>query len=61
VIPRRDDTEILVKLGDKVRAGLTLIARQPLPVSSVSGVITKTDWKVGPPEGGFVSPVQVPI
>ena len=61
VIPRCHGTEILVKLGDKVRAGLTLIARQPLPVSSVSGVITKTDWKVGPPEGGFVSPVQVPI
>jgi len=30
VIPRREGTEIAVKLGDKVRAGLTVIARQPI-------------------------------
>jgi phosphatidylserine decarboxylase len=29
VIPRREKTEVLVKVGDKVRAGLTIVARQP--------------------------------
>lgn len=28
IIPRRDDTEICVRLGDQVKAGLTIIARQ---------------------------------
>lgn len=28
IVPRCDDTEILVKIGDKVRAGLTVMARQ---------------------------------
>ena len=28
IIPRRSDTEICVRLGDKVKAGLTIIARQ---------------------------------
>ena len=31
VIPRRDNTEILVKVGDRVYAGLTIVARQPVP------------------------------
>ena len=30
IIPRRDTTEICVALGDKVKAGLTIIARQAL-------------------------------
>ena len=30
VIPRREGTEILVEMGDKVRAGLTVMARQPV-------------------------------
>jgi len=29
IIPHREDTEILVKLGDEVRGGLTILARQP--------------------------------
>ena len=29
IIPRRRDTEVLVKIGDKVRGGLTILARQP--------------------------------
>ena len=29
IIPRREDTEVLVALGDKVRGGLTILARQP--------------------------------
>ena len=34
VIPRCDRTEIRVKLGDKVRAGLTVMARQPASPSA---------------------------
>ena len=34
VIPRRENTEIKVKVGDKVRAGLTVFARQPLEAST---------------------------
>ena len=34
VIPQRNGTEILVKLGDQVRAGLTVMARQPVAVSN---------------------------
>jgi len=30
IIPRRADTEICVSLGDKVRAGMTIVARQPV-------------------------------
>ena len=33
VIPRREGTEIMVKLGDKVKAGVTVFARQPLPAA----------------------------
>ena len=29
IIPRRENTEMKVKVGDKVRAGLTIMARQP--------------------------------
>jgi len=29
IIPRREDTEVLVSLGEKVRGGLTILARQP--------------------------------
>lgn len=35
IIPRQPGTEICVSIGDKVRAGLTIVARQPV-VSSVS-------------------------
>ncbi len=28
IIPRRENTEVLVEIGDKVRAGLTIMARQ---------------------------------
>jgi phosphatidylserine decarboxylase len=28
IIPRREDTEVKVKVGDKVRAGLSVVARQ---------------------------------
>jgi len=31
IIPRLEDTEILVRVGDKVHAGLTIVARQPVP------------------------------
>jgi len=47
VIPQRNGTEILVKLGDKVRAGLTVLARQPLSASNMSSPTTETDCKVG--------------
>ena len=30
IIPRLETTEITVKVGDKVRAGLTIVARQPV-------------------------------
>ncbi len=30
IIPRRENTEVLIGVGDKVRAGLTIIARQPI-------------------------------
>lgn len=35
LIPRRDGTEIVVRIGDKVRAGLTVVARQPMSSSDV--------------------------
>jgi phosphatidylserine decarboxylase len=46
LIPRREGTEIMVKLGDKVRAGLTVMARQPVtaaqPPRPVGRVIDPT-------------------
>lgn len=36
IIPRRDDTEIVVEVGDKVRAGLSVMARQP--VEDIRGI-----------------------
>ena len=38
IIPRRTGTETKVKVGDKVRAGLTIVARQPLETGAASGV-----------------------
>ncbi len=35
LIPRRDGTEVAVRVGDKVHAGLTVIARQPVGSSPV--------------------------
>jgi phosphatidylserine decarboxylase len=61
VIPQRDATEILVKLGDKVRAGLTVLARQPLSASNISGPTTKNDGKVGLAEAGLVTPLRIPL
>jgi phosphatidylserine decarboxylase len=61
VIPQRDGTEVLVKLGDKVRAGLTVLARQPLPASNMSSPTTENDWKVGPTEAGLVTPLRIPL
>ena len=29
VIPHRQNTEVLARVGDKVRAGLSIVARQP--------------------------------
>lgn len=59
VIPQRDGTEVLVKLGDKVRAGLTVLARQPFPAFNMSGPTTESDWKVGPAEAGLVTPLRM--
>ena len=61
VIPQCDGTEVLVKLGDQVRAGLTVMARQPLPASNMSSPATENDWKVGPAEAGLVTPLRMPL
>jgi phosphatidylserine decarboxylase len=45
IIPRRDQTEILVRVGDKVWAGLSLLARQPV---EASGKVGKT--RIGRPQ-----------
>jgi phosphatidylserine decarboxylase len=42
VIPQCDDTEILVKVGDKVRGGLTVMARQPLGEARLPGPTGKS-------------------
>jgi phosphatidylserine decarboxylase len=34
IIPRQEGTEIMVKVGDKVFAGLTIVARQPVETGS---------------------------
>ena len=51
VIPRRDHTEIKVVIGDKVRAGLTVVARQPIEdarsVSYQPAELTHTEARTG--------------
>jgi len=61
LIPQRSGTEILVKLGDQVRAGLTVMARQPLPASNISSDATKNDLKVDSKNAGLVTPLRMPI
>lgn len=61
VIPQRSGTEILVKLGDQVRAGLTVMARQPLSASNMSGPANENDWKVGPPKAEPVISLRMPL
>jgi phosphatidylserine decarboxylase len=61
VIPQCDGTEVLVKLGDKVRAGLTVMARQPLPASNMSSPATDDACKVGSQKTGLVTPLRVPL
>jgi len=39
VLPRLPDTEIRVKVGDKVRAGLTVVARQPVDSAGGQGEV----------------------
>ncbi len=51
VIPRRDHTETKVVVGDKVRAGLTVVARQPIEdgrsVSYQPAELTHTEARTG--------------
>jgi phosphatidylserine decarboxylase len=55
IIPRTPTTEILVKPGDKVRAGLTIVARQPVEYTQSSLVeqapTAKALGAVGEPSG----------
>jgi phosphatidylserine decarboxylase len=41
VIPQHGGTEILVRLGDKVRAGLTVLARQRIPAADSEGQLER--------------------
>lgn len=34
IIPRRAETQVAVQVGDKVRGGLTILARQPMPTKA---------------------------
>ncbi len=60
VIPQCEGTEILVRLGDKVRAGLTVMARQPVASLDVCDPGKGIDRKMGTTpvsKAALVSPV----
>lgn len=46
--PRLDDTEVLVRVGDKVRAGLTIMARQPVGAAAGSGSASEAHVATAP-------------
>lgn len=51
IVPRMPETEVIVKIGDKVRAGITLMARQPSSPGasgpSPKVVATRSDTAIG--------------
>lgn len=59
VIPQRNGTEILVKLGDQVRAGLSVLARQPVAVSDEQDRRESRSHKDSPAKAGQVSPLRM--
>ncbi len=61
VIPRCDGTQILVKLGDQVRAGLSVLARQPLTASCLNSPAGDDCWRISPQKSTPITPQRMSI
>jgi len=61
IIPKCEGTEVRVKLGDPVRAGLTVLARQPVAVSDDQARLHKLFLmdRTSPTKAGQVNPLRM--